>query len=141
MCLAFEARDSTKDIDADLQPTSEILDAALKVADREGLPETWLNNAVKGFLSDHGSYEKFREMSNLTVFAAQAEYMLAMKCLAMRMGEGFHDEADIRYLVRYLEIRKYQDALGVIRKFYPLEKYPKTALAVLRELTDRQPSS
>lgn len=135
MCLAFEARASTRDVDARFEPSSEIREAALRVAEKEGVPDTWLNDAVKGYLSDHGSFEKFREMSNLTVFHADARYMLAMKCLAMRMGEGYRDEDDIRYLLRHLGIERYQDALDVIGRYYPIDGFPDTALAALRELT------
>jgi len=105
------------------------------VAAREGVPDTWLNDAVKGFVSDHGSFERFRELGHLRVFCADARYMLAMKCLAMRLGEGYHDEDDVRYLLRHLGVERYEDALEVIAAYYPLGEFPDTALAALRELT------
>ena len=86
-------------------------------------------------MSDRGSFDSFLERPNLRVFCADARYMLAMKCLAMRIGEGYQDEADIRYLLMNLGIEKYEDALEVIAKYYPLENFPATALAALRELT------
>jgi len=104
MCLAFNARASTKDLDAYFAPTKTIREAAIRVAERESYPADWLNDAVKGYLSPHGDYEPYLDLSNLKVIVASPEYMLAMKCLAMRLGEEFHDEEDIRFLLRYLNI-------------------------------------
>ncbi len=134
MCLAFDARASTRHVDAIFQPSVAILDAAIRVAAREGVPETWLNDAVKGYMSDHASFEPFLELSHLKVFCASAEYMLAMKCLALRIGEGYHDEEDIRYLLRNLGIRRYGDATEILARYYPLDRFPDSALPALREL-------
>jgi hypothetical protein len=134
MCLAFKARDSTRDIDALCKPSIEIREAVLRVAHNEGLTDQWLNDAVKGYLSDNGTFNTFLELSNLRVFCADAKYMLAMKCLAMRMGEGFSDEADVRYLLHNLGIQRYEDALSIIEKYYPLDKFPPQAIAALKEL-------
>lgn len=134
MCLAFDARASTRDVDALFKPSVEVLDAALSVASKEGVRETWLNDAVKAYLSDRGSFESFLDLCNLKVFCASAEYMLAMKCLAMRIGEGYHDEEDVRYLLRNLEIRRYRDAEEILGRYYSLEEFPESALAALREL-------
>ena len=49
MCLVFHAREATKDIDALLVPASELRNAAKVVAALQGLPDGWLNNAVKDF--------------------------------------------------------------------------------------------
>jgi hypothetical protein len=134
MCLAFEAREATRDVDAVFQPSIEILDAAHRVASKEGVPDTWLNDAVKGYLSDRGSFAPFLVLSNLKVFCATAEYMLAMKCLAMRIGEGYRDEEDVRYLLRNLGIRRYENATEILGRYYSPDKYPQTALNALREL-------
>jgi len=134
MCLAFQARESTRDLDASFEPSVAVRAAALKVAAKEGVSDHWLNDAVRGYLSDRGSFTRFLQRSNLRVFCADAKYMLAMKCLAMRIGEGYRDEDDIRYLLRHLGIEKYQDALEIISKYYSLQEFPATALAALREL-------
>jgi hypothetical protein len=65
---------------------------------------------------------------------AQPEYLLAMKCLAMRIGAEFHDEDDIRYLLRLLEVRNYEKAVAIITKYYPLERFPQKTLYALAEL-------
>jgi hypothetical protein len=134
MCLAFDARASTRDVDAVFKPSVAVLDAALKVAAKQGVRDTWLNDGVKGYLSDRGTFVPFLDLSHLKVSCASPEYMLAMKCLAMRIGEGYHDEADIRYLLRNLGIRRYEDAEEILGRYYALEDYPETALLALREL-------
>ncbi len=134
MCLAFNARASTRDVDAIFQPSAKVLDAALKVAAKEGVRDTWLNNDVKGYLSDRSTFTPFLDLSNLKVSCASPEYMLAMKCLAMRIGEGFKDEEDIRYLLRNLGIRQFDDAKEILERYYSLKEYPATALPALQEL-------
>lgn len=134
MCLAFNARPSTRDVDAVFEPSVAVLDAALRVADREGLPENWLNNAVKGYLSDTGTFERFLELDHLRVFVADAKYMLAMKCLAFRTGEGYRDEQDVRFLVAHLGLRSYESAEEILSAYYPIDRFPAHALAALREI-------
>ncbi len=138
MCLAFNARASTRDVDALFKPSVEVLDAALRVASKQKVPDTWLNDAVKGYVSDRGSFEPFLDLSNLKVFCASAEYMLAMKCLAMRIGEGYHDEEDIRYLLRNLAIQRYEEAKEILEKYYSLEEFPESALLALQELLPKR---
>lgn len=134
MCLAFRTRDATRDVDALFEPSLAVLEAALRVAERERVPESWLNDAVKGYTSDRGTFEPFLELPHLRILRATTEYMLAMKCLAMRVGEGFHDEEDVRYLLRNLGLRGVADAEVILARYYPLERYPGKALAALREL-------
>jgi hypothetical protein len=111
-----------------------VREAALRVAAKEGVPDNWLNDAVKGYLSDRGSFTRFLERRHLTVLCADARYTLAMKCLAMRTGEGYWDEDDVRYLLRYLGIERYEDALEIIGRYYPLDQFPAVTLPALREL-------
>lgn len=136
MCLAFDTRASTRDVDAVFRPASQVLDAAQRVAARHDVPDTWLNDAVKAYTSDHGTWAPFLELPNLKVFCATAEYMLAMKCLAMRTGEGFWDEADIRYLLHNLGLRRFEAAEEILQRYYPIDAFPEPALLALRELLD-----
>lgn len=134
MCLSFAARPSTRDIDGYFVPTNQVRQAAARVAAQEELDDDWLNDMVKGFLSDKGSFEPFLRLSNLNIFCATASYLLAMKCLAMRIGEEFQDLDDVRYLLRNLGITKYENALAVIGQFYPIDDFPQKTLYVLEEL-------
>ena len=111
--------------------------AAARVGERMGIGE-WLNDAVKGYLSERGDFGPFLELDNLKVFCARPEYLLAMKCLAMRIGEEFHDIDDIRYLIRYLNFKTYQEAVDVMTRFYPLERFPQKTLYALEEIFERK---
>ena len=134
MCLVFDARASTRDIDAFFHPAKEVRAAARAVAAASGLPDDWLNDAVKGYLSHKEDFSRYLDLPNLRVLTASAEYLLAMKCLAMRLGEGFHDEDDVRFLLRYLNLTDYGKALEVVTRYYPRERLPQKTLYALEEL-------
>jgi hypothetical protein len=134
MCIVYNARNSTRDLNAFFRPVQAIRAAAGRVAAGNDISEFWLNDAVKGFLSENGDYQPFLELSNLKVMTASPEYLLAMKCLAMRLGAEFHDEADIRYLLRFLNVANYQEALDIISSYYPLDQFPQKTLYALEEI-------
>lgn len=134
MCLAFDARQSTLDLDGFFKPARAVRTAAKRIAATLGLTEDWLNDAVKGYLSSKGDFQQYLDLSNLRVMIASPEYLLAMKCLALRLGEEFHDEADVRFLLRYQNITNYQKALDIICRYYPLERFPQKTLYALEEM-------
>jgi hypothetical protein len=134
MCLAYDARASTQDVDAVFRPVTEVRAAAQRVAKRAKVPSAWLNDAVKGFMSAQGDFAPFLEFEHLRVLVAQPAYLLAMKCLAYRIGAEFHDEDDIRFLLRLLELRTYEKAMETISQYYPIERFPQKTLYALAEL-------
>ena len=134
MCLVFDARRSTKDVDAFFRPAKEVRAAAQRVALAAGMPGDWLNDAVKGYLSNHGDFHPYLDLSNLRVLTAIPEYLLAMKCFAMRLGEEFHDEDDVRFLLRYLNLTDYRTALEIVTRYYPAERLPQKTLYALEEM-------
>ncbi|MBP9837400.1 MAG: hypothetical protein KBC84_01670 [Proteobacteria bacterium] len=134
MCLVFNARPATKDIDAYFKPSQLVRELSKEIAEERDLDPSWLNDAVKGYLSDKGRYNTYLELPSLKIFVASPEYLLAMKCLALRIGAEFSDENDIRYLLRYLNIEKYEDAIHIITQYYPLEKFPQKTLYGLEEI-------
>jgi hypothetical protein len=134
MCLVFGARPTTKDVDAYFKPSQKLREAAAKVASQVGVKDNWMNDAVKGFLSRKGTFDVFLELSHLKIFSPHPGYLLAMKCLALRIGEEFHDIDDIRYLIRHLNLEKREDVLNVMKQYYPLERYPQKTFYFLEEL-------
>jgi hypothetical protein len=134
MCLAYNARPSTADVDAYFRPTEAVRKAAARVAAKSGINADWLNDGVKGFLSQQADFAPFLELSNLRIMVARPEYLLAMKCLAMRIGAEFHDESDARFLLRLLNITTYDQAVAIIAKYYPLDRFPQKTLYALAEL-------
>ncbi|MPY86465.1 MAG: hypothetical protein GEU99_00910 [Luteitalea sp.] len=134
MCVALDAREATRDVEAVFKPTRVIREAAARVARKAGVPDTWLNDAVKGYLGPHGDFDRFLELAHLKVFVAQPRYLLAMKCAAMRLGEEFHDVDDVRYLLRYLNVSSTEEALAIVTQYFDeAQLLPKTRL-ILEEL-------
>ncbi len=134
MCLAYATRPSTQDVDALFRPPAQVREAAARVAIQAKVKADWLNDAVKSFMSPRGDFAAFLELDHLRIMLAQPEYLLAMKCLAMRIGAEFHDEDDIRYLLRLLEVRNYEEAMAIVTKYYPFERFPQKTLYALAEL-------
>ena len=134
MALVYNARPSTHDLDAYFKPTQAVRAAAARLAVKQGLGPGWLNDAVKGYLSSTGTFSPFWERSHLRVLTAQPEYLLAMKCLSMRLGPEFHDESDVRFLLRTLNIETYQAALDILTRYYPLVRFPQKTLYALEEI-------
>jgi hypothetical protein len=138
MCIVYALRPSTQDVDAFFRPAGAVREAAARVATRTNLPADWLNDAVKGFLSERADFAPWLELSHLRVMVAQPEYLLAMKCLALRLGAEFHDEDDIRYLLRHLGVQTYEKAVEIVTRYYPLERFPQKTLYALGELLPGQ---
>ena len=131
MCLALGARAATRDIDAWFQPSAKVRQAAARVAAIADVPEDWLNDAVKAFLSPRGEFDRYIERSHLQVFVALPSYMLALKCMAMRLGEEFQDVDDVRYLLRHLNITAAPAAIAVVTQYFDESQIPvKTRLAL-----------
>lgn len=127
MVLVFDARDSTRDVDAVSRPKSEILAAAQIVAERLSLPDGWLNDGVKGFLSHREELRgeplaELEGLSNLRVIWPTPEYLLAMKCLAARTDATATDRADVEILVKKLGFTSAREVLEVVERFYPAER-------------------
>ncbi len=133
MCLAFDARQSTKDVDAIFHPSTEVRAAAAETARRLGLPVDWLNDGVKGFLVDHPR-RAWKSMSNLTVLVAEADYLFAMKAMSARVDTS--DRDDIRRLLTELGVLQLDDALTIVEKYYPRNQIKPATLFFLEELFD-----
>ena len=134
MCLAHRARPSTAGVDGYFVPAARVREAARVVAEEVGVDPGWLNDGVKGYLSDRGEFTPFVELPHLRVMVARPEYLLAMKCLALRLGEEFHDLDDVRFLLRLLNVTTASNARAIITQYYPAERFPPKAMFALEEL-------
>ncbi len=134
MCLVFQARNSTKDVDAVFEPTAEIREAAAIVARNFGMTADWLNDAAKGFFLSDPPRHHVMELSNLRVWAPTAEYMLAMKCVSARFDS--HDRSDVEYLIRYLGLKSPAAVTEIICRFYPHERVPAKTTFFVEEILD-----
>ena len=116
MCLVYDARPSTKDVDAIFQPSEIIREAAKEIANEYELVNDWLNDGVKGFLVEHPR-KVFLNLSHLVVMVADPEYMLAMKSLSARIDGT--DSKDIEFLINKLKITTVDEVFKIIDEYYP----------------------
>jgi hypothetical protein len=137
MCLALDARAATRDVDAYFRPSRAVRQAAARIAAQVGVRDDWLNDAVKGFLGQRGEFDPYLERDHLRVFVARPEYLLAMKCVSMRLGEEFHDLDDVRFLLRYLNIASIDAALEVVTRYFDDAQIPPKTRFALEELLPR----
>lgn len=141
MMLAMGARVSTKDVDALFQPTSLIRDLARDIGEQLGLPQDWLNDGVKGFLSSRHETTMgcLPQFPNLRLTMPVPEYLLAMKAMAARIG-GTADEpsdvADIRFLIRHLQLKTAGDVLALVALYYPAGRVPAKTQYLVEGLFD-----
>ncbi|MSQ53206.1 MAG: hypothetical protein EXR28_15115 [Betaproteobacteria bacterium] len=141
MVLAFTARLATKDVDAIFAPAQAIRSAAERVAARQKLPPNWLNDGVKEFTSlrhetTAGNLPQFK---HLRLTMPVPEYLLAMKCMASRIGGTAGEQSDIPdivFLLRNLEIKLAQQALDIVARYYPSDRISIKTQYLLEGLFD-----
>jgi|SRR6185437_6807907 len=129
MVLAFTARLATKDVDALFQPTQAIRNLARRIATEQHLPIDWLNDGVKGFVSNRHEVTagNLPQFPNLRLTMPVPEYLLAMKCMAARIGGGSKeptDVADIIFLVRHIKLKSAREVLDLVAQYYPASRIP-----------------
>lgn len=137
MCLVFNARQATKDIDAVFRPTRQIREAVKVVGRRLGLGDAWLNDAAKAYFHADPPREEALNLSHLRVWSPRADYMLAMKCVAARFDT--HDRDDVRFLIRRLGLKTPDAVFGVIERYYPQRLVPAKTQFFVEELLEAGP--
>lgn len=119
MCLVYDARPATRDVDAVFKPTQVIRQAIKRVAQANDLREDWLNDAVKGYVVPHSQRILF-DLSNLKIYVPEPDYLLAMKVLAARVEAT--DKADVEFLIKLLGLKGADDVFSILEKYYPREQ-------------------
>jgi hypothetical protein len=113
LALAYDARRTTRDVDAVFEPKMAIYEAAADVAEELGLPPGWLNDGVKGFLVAEDSYEgPVIELPGLRIQAASPQMLLALKVIAHRINE---DRDDVRFLAQRLGLETADQVLDLVQ--------------------------
>jgi hypothetical protein len=140
MILAFDARESTRDVDAVFVPKTEIYKEAEAVAEEMNLPISWLNDGVKGFISLEGDVttEGMPQWENLRILRPTTRYLLAMKCMAARVAEydTAGDKNDIIHLCKNLGIRTADELLNVVEDYYPTSRIPVKTQFFIQEIIE-----
>lgn len=143
LMLSFDWRLATRDVDAVYESDrATVRRLAAEIAGERGWPGDWLNDGVKGFLSerdaDAGTKTLFGEypspdMPGVRVFVPRPHYLFAMKCRAMRVGgaEDQGDIDDIRNLAREIGLTDAAEALALVASFYPASQLqPKVQFGI-----------
>lgn len=134
MCLVFDARPATKDVDAIFRPTREIRRAAERIAKAHNLREDWLNDAVKGFVVPHPQRILF-DLTNLKVYVPEPDYLLAMKALAARSDTM--DAGDVKLLIDRMGLRKPEEVFAILEKYYPRQQIKPATQYFIEELFEQ----
>lgn len=140
LMLAYGVRDATKDIDAIMKPKEIGERLAEEVAFELNLPEDWLNSSVEQFVSPTVQARQrlldIEEKTGLIIHVPTAKYLLAMKALACRRPIGRYegDFADLRFLIRKMNIHGVAEIQEAIDTFYPDDPISEANALVLKRL-------
>jgi hypothetical protein len=137
MVIAFKARVSTKDIDAVFEPKTKIYEISKQIAFSHDLPENWLNDAVKGFMSEKAEYTEFLDFPALKVYMPVPGYIFAMKAISMRITAESADIEDLKLLIKILKIKTVEESIDIIKKYYPENRIPQKTFYALAELIEK----
>jgi hypothetical protein len=129
IALRWEFRRATRDVDIIMSgDAAYVHQVARKIAEEQGWPADWINDAVKGFASRQGQHELYKEYlhenGGIRVFIPTASYLLAMKCMAMRIDEpdGKTDVDDIKSLIAEVGIRGKDELYDLVESYYPKDQ-------------------
>ena len=127
LVLLFNARETTKDVDAYiLRPeTSRVRDAVRHVADELELPEDWLNDGAKGYFVGVSAGELLYNSDSLVVCAVSTPQLLAMKLAAWRDAI---DRADARLLLTQMD-GSAEEIWAAVKPFVPPHEIDKASYA------------
>lgn len=140
MILAFDATFATRDVDAIFVPKEIVSKAVVSIAEELGLPESWLNDGVKDFVSESQDFteEDMPSYENLRVIRPSARYLLAMKCLASRVsGYGERgDVTDIKLLWKHIGCQSAAEVMEIVLEYYPPSQIPAKTQFLIEEIND-----
>ncbi len=131
LMLVSNFRQASQDIDAVAATDQPFVDRiAAKIAERRGWPADWLNDGVRTYLSPHveapddlaltATYPN-EHSPGVRVYVPTAEYILAMKLMALRIGgvDGEKDRSDIDHLIAIVGIETPGDLVALAARYYP----------------------
>lgn len=145
MMLAYDARQTTKDVDAIIRPADVGRRLALKVAQERGWHDDWLNDDVKQFVSTVETRDAWTppglNAPAIKLTKPTAKYLLAMKVMACRRAlPGYAgDEADIAFLLKKMAIQSTAEVERIVDQYFPDTVLPAATLAVLEKYIPSTP--
>jgi hypothetical protein len=123
----------TSDIDALYGSSPGVKAAVERIAETRNWPRTWLNDAVKMYVSHHddaGDWTRRTEEGGVVIFVARPKLLLAMK---LRAGRGRRDADDIDRLLDACEIVSMADAVELFDSYYPQDEIAGPAILQLEK--------
>ena len=139
MALVYDARPSTKDVDALFAPTAVIRDIAKSMAEEHGLEEDWFNDAAKGFIdTSRMAFQDVVVFSHLRVRRPGDEEMLALKLASAR--EDSMDAKDALFLMELVEPESLERVYEIIEKYIPAPRLTPMASFFAQEIFARYKS-
>ena len=130
---AFSARPRTAHIEAMLRPASAVLELQAALSKREGWPAGWAQEAVQEHLGKDTRASRYLELPNLAAFVPPLEYVLALSVARLRLGPD-QGGADLRYVLRALNLTTAEEALEVTERYFTPRQLPEDARATLHTL-------
>ena len=132
--LAHFERETTTDIDAQIQPLGEMATVIGEIARERGWPEDWLNSKATMFLPSWGKavdWIPVYDDGRVSVWIAPIDALLAMKLNAARPGR---DTDDIAQLLTLNNVTSVEDAETLFDSFYPGEALSDRALRLIERI-------
>jgi hypothetical protein len=132
--LAYFERETTADIDAQIEPLAELAPIIESIASRRGWSRDWLNAKAVGYIPNWGRGVEWRSLlddENVSIAVAPVDALLAMKLNAARPGR---DIDDIAKLLTINKIRSVEHAEELFESFYPGEVLPDRTLQTVARI-------
>ncbi len=132
--LAYFDRDTTADIDAQIEPMDRLEPIIESIARAHGWRNDWLNNRAAMFVPTWGQsvdWEPILDDTNVSIAVASLDALLAMKLNAARPGRN---TADIAKLLALNNIDSVEEAENVFESFYPGDTLPERAIKLLENI-------
>ena len=142
--LVYGSRDSTKDVDALVQPAAVAKRLLAIVAAEQDLPDDWVNDHVRQFVAPREAKRRLATDygPGLKISVPTAAYLLALKLRAGRppLPGDRGDEADLEFLLRKIRPRSPAAVAASFEKFFPGDTLTDSARQlVARVLAQRSP--
>jgi hypothetical protein len=132
--LAYFERATTADIDAQIEPITQIMPIIEQIALERGWPSNWLNNEAVGFIPAWGQtvdWAPIFDDKTVSISVAPIDALLAMKLNAARPGR---DTEDIAKLLALNTISSVAEAEAMFEAFYPGDVLPERAIKLLEKI-------
>lgn len=107
--------------------------AQAEVAGELGLSADWVERAARSFLEDP---TRLYHGEALRVFVPPPDYVLALKCAALRFAPDSDTAGDVRYLLTYSGVRTPAQGIAIVDRYLTERQRPPDLEDTLARLLD-----